>query len=292
MNKPSANDVYHYAQIMARQGQPVFPCSRSVADHRHTAKQPLVSGGFKAATTDPAQIKRWWSRFRGAAIGIPTGRVWDVLDVDSKGEHDGRQHLAYLQRVGLLNGCKRVVVTPSGGYHLYFKAAPVLGQGIGANRFIGLDIRAVGGYVIAPGSYIDLSAEQGYEGIYEDQGETEESTDDPLMWDLIVAAIRPVSADTNKPIEVLSARRSANLGAIRHWLSGQTRQGDRNHSLFWATMRCIDNGIDPHELIEVALFIGLEEAEVLTTIEQAMRRAGVSDHDLMSEGEVLFPESA
>lgn len=292
--KPSPNDLYHYAQVLAKQGQPVFPCAESIATHGRPAKQPLVKTGYQSASTDPAQIRRWWSRFRGAAIGIPTGAIWDVLDVDpNKGGDgdDGRQHLAYLQRVGLLNGCKRVIRTPSGGLHLYFKAAPALGQGIGANKYIGLDIRAAGGYVIAPGSYVDV-AEKGYAGTYVDQGATDEPTDDPLLWDLIVAAIRPVNADTRQPIAVLTAKRSANLGAIRYWLSGQKQQGDRNHSLFWATMRCIDNGIDPHELVEVALYIGLDEAETLTTIEQAMRRAGVGVNDLMSEGEVLFPEPA
>lgn len=286
---PSDNDLYRAAQVLARQGQPVFPCSASAALHVKKAKAPLTRNGWQDASTDPAKIKAWWSRHRGAAIGTPTGVLWDVLDVDIK-EEDGRIHLPYLQRVGLLNGCKKVVRSPSGGWHLYFKAAPSLNR-IGSNKYIGLDFRGTGGYVVAPGSYIDLMIEQGYAGLYTDEGPTTDSTDEPLLWDLIVAAIRPVNTQTREPIAVLEAKRSASLGAIRQWLSGQTQQGDRNHSLFWATMRCIDNGIDPHELVEVALHIGLEEEEILTTVEQAMRRAGLTSDDLRTEAEVLFPDA-
>ena len=53
--------------------------------------------------------------------------------------------------------------------------------------------------------------------------------------------------------------------------------------------RCIENGIDPHELVEPAILIGLEEEETLKTIGSALKRAGVQASELMSEAEALFP---
>lgn len=292
---PSPNDLYHSAQVLARKGQPVFPCSSSLDIHGKAAKAPLTRNGYKDASTDPAQIKRWWTRYRGAAIGTPTGLLWDVLDADlakNDDTDDGRVHLPYLHRVGLLNGCKRVVKTPSGGWHLYFKSAPALGFGIGSNAYIGLDIRAVGGYVLAPGSYIDTRPDgKNYAGLYADEGSTVDSTDEPLLWDLVTDAIRPVNADTKTPIVLLEAEQAANVGGLKIWLSNKQMVGERNKCLHWATMRCIDAGIDPHELVEVALFIGLGEAETKTTIEKAMQRAGLKPSDLKTEVEIQFPDA-
>lgn len=283
MSAPDANTLYRATQALVRSGQPVFPCkSRGVK-----AKAPMTKNGLHDATLDLPQIKRWWSSHRDASIGIPTGIIWDVLDVDVKREQDGRVHLPYLQRVGLLNGCKHVVRTPSGGWHLYFKTAP--GMTNTANPYLGLDVRGKGGYVLAPPSYLeDVPSEEGtYSGAYEDMGQTIGSTDDPLMFDLIVSALRPIDANTKKPIELLGYERRSSLASLRGWLS-ERQPGERNNALHWAVCRCIDSGIDPHELTEVALLLGLGEEEVTATIDSALRRAERSADDLATEAEALF----
>jgi hypothetical protein len=278
---PSANDLYKAARSLARDGQPVFPC-RPVG---RKAKAPLTRNGLHDASTDPAVIKDWWRRRGDAAIGIPTGIVWDVLDVDTKGEVDGRMHLANLNRLGLLDGCKKVVTTPSGGFHLYFKAAPEGALTNKASATLGLDVRSRGGYVLAPPSWID--DEEDSVGSYEHAGETTGSTDDPLLWDLIVSALAPVDIDTRKPMELLPSERRASLAALREWVANLAH-GERNNGLHWAVCRCIESGLDPHELVEPALLAGLGEDEVLLTINSAMRRAGVTVRDLKSEAEALF----
>jgi len=242
----------------------------------------MTKNGLHDATLDLEQVKRWWKSHGDAALGIPTGIVWDVLDVDVKREEDGRVHLPYLTRLGLLNGCKHVVRTPSGGWHLYFRAAAGLTNT--ANAYLGLDVRGKGGYVLAAPSYIDTGE---YAGAYEDIGPTENSTDDPLLFDLIVSAIRPVDSNSKKPIELLGYERQSSLAALRGWLSERVA-GERNNSLHWAVCRCIDNGIDPHELVEVALLIGLTEDEVSKTVDSALRRAGVTADELDTEAEALF----
>ena len=268
------------AHKLADKGQPVFPCR--VAGEK--AKRPYTKNGFKDATLDHDLIDRWWGKWDGAAIGIPTGIKWDVLDVDTK-EKDGRVHLPYLHRLGLLNGCVRLAKTPSGGWHLYFPTNTALtNKARGAD--LGLDVRALGGYVLAAPSYIDDGDKS--IGFYEDLGKTEDPAKEPLLWDLIVSALNPINTKDNSPVELLPSERRASVAALREWLLNRAT-GERNNSLHWAVCRCIDNGIDPHEMVEPALYIGLAEEEILLTIQSALKRAGVKLEDLHSEAEAMFP---
>lgn len=290
MTAPSANDLYRAAQRLIKQGQPVFPCRTTpgVVQTRKgprnmPAKAPLVGGGLNSASLDKDQVKAWWKKWGDAAIGIPTGIVWDVLDVDTKNGVDGRVHLTRLARLGLLNGCQFVCRTPSGGWHLYFKATP--GMTNKANAELGLDVRGAGGYVLAPPSWIDDG--ESSVGGYTFEGMTTGCTNEPLLWDLIVMSLTPVNTTTKQPIDLLGYERQASVASLRGWLS-ERQQGERNNALHWAVCRCIENGIDPNELVEVALLLGLDEDEVELTISSALKRAGVSADDLMTEGEALF----
>lgn len=280
MTGPSATDLYRTAQILMREGQPVFPC-RATGEK---AKAPLTKNGLHDASLDLATVKGWWRNHRDAAIGIPTGIVWDVLDVDIKEGADGRKHMSRLQSLGLLNGCQRIVKTPSGGFHLYFKAAPGLTNT--ANAALGLDVRATGGYVLAAGSYIETPD---YAGYYTDMGPVEDHTDDPLLWNLIASSLLPVDQTTRKPIVLLEYERQSSLASLRGWLS-ERQSGERNNALHWAVCRCIENGLDPYELTEVAYLIGLTEDETNLTISSALRRAGVTADELDSEAEAMFPD--
>jgi len=273
--------MYRAAQALIRDGQPVFPCKV----YGSKAKAPLIRNGLNGATLDKAQVKQWWSEHRGAAIGIPTGIKWDVLDVDSKGSADGRVHLPYLQRLGLLNGCQKVAQTPSGGWHLYFKAATGLSNK--ASATLGLDVRAKGGYVLAPPSWVDDGDKS--VGPYVDHGDTTGCTDEPLLWDLIVSSLQPVDIVSKKPIPILPSERRASLASLREWVSVR-EAGERNNALHWAVCRCIESNLDPNELVEPALLCGLSEDEVMLTINAALRRAGLRAEDLDTEGEALFPE--
>ena len=113
---------------------PRFPCGPD--------KRPLVAGGFKVATTDPAQIGVWQAQFPNCLWGVPTGAVSgiDVLDIDPEGLgwfEANRHHIP----------ATRVHRTPRGGLHLFFKHAPSLRCSRGRIA-PGIDVRADGGYVI------------------------------------------------------------------------------------------------------------------------------------------------
>lgn len=281
MTPPSPNDLYKGAQALMNQGQPVFPCFSSGT----RAKRPMTKNGFKDATLDKDKVKRWWRNHGDAAIGIPTGILWDVLDVDTKSGTDGRIHLPRLQRLGLLNGCQFVVRTPSGGWHLYFPAAPGLTNK--ARATLGLDVRSLGGYVLAPPSWIDDG--EASVGAYEMIGTTTDSNTEPLLWDLILSTLAPVNEKTKQPVALLGYERQASVASLRGWLSERV-SGERNNALHWAVCRCIENGIDPNELLDVALMIGLTEDECSKTINSALMRSGVAAEDLDTEAEAMFKD--
>ena len=121
----------------AGRGWPVFPVGLD--------KKPRTSNGFKDATLSPESVAAMdWSR----GIGIATGKVSGllVLDLDVKAGQDGA---ASLSQRGLGLPPTVVAITPSGGEHHYF-VIPDSGAGCRAGLLPGVDIRADGGYVVAP----------------------------------------------------------------------------------------------------------------------------------------------
>ena len=115
-------------------------------------KVPATPHGFKDATTDEAQIRRWWGSRQQAGVAVATGPPSGlfVLDVDIK-TVDGRETLRDLEErhARLPEGPQ--ALTPSGGCHYYFAMPPAVHIG-GSVGLLGpgLDIRAVGGYAVLP----------------------------------------------------------------------------------------------------------------------------------------------
>lgn len=134
-----------YALSYANQGYAVFPLQPN-------GKQPLTEHGFHDASRDPNVIQAWWAKWPEANVGIATGRVSGivVLDVDRKHGVDGVISATELNLPPTL-----VIRTPSGGYHLFFKAPPsaIVPRRIGVKP--GLDILGEGGYVVAAGSWVN-----------------------------------------------------------------------------------------------------------------------------------------
>jgi hypothetical protein len=83
----------------------------------------LAPSGFEDASRDPATIRQWFALKPRINIGVATGRRFGVvaLDVDVK---DGAPGLQTLQRLAV-DVMTLTARTPTGGYHLYFKAPNV-----------------------------------------------------------------------------------------------------------------------------------------------------------------------
>jgi hypothetical protein len=142
------------ALAYARHGIPVLPvhtpdpsggcsCDRGVRCDR-AGKHPRLRHGLTEATTDPRLIDVWWSRWPEANVGLRTGIVMDVADIDSA---EGWHGLTHLLGGELPPGPR--VRTGGGGWHLWFRP---MGFGNRVGLLPGLDWRGVGGYVVAPPS--------------------------------------------------------------------------------------------------------------------------------------------
>ena len=139
---------------------PVFPiyevtsggrcaCEKIACDRK--GKHPRTKDGLKSATTSEAQITGWWNQWPHANIGIATGRQsgFFVLDIDPK--NGGNESLKSLIRQhGKLPGTVKVS-TGGGGRHFYFQM-PQFELRNKTNILSGIDVRAEGGYIIAPPS--------------------------------------------------------------------------------------------------------------------------------------------
>jgi Bifunctional DNA primase/polymerase, N-terminal/Primase C terminal 2 (PriCT-2) len=131
-----------HALALAHAGFAVFPC-------KPRGKEPMVAGGFKAATCDEAQIRDWWTRWPEANIAIATGAMSGVLVVDVD---DAEGALLLIDLTKQFGALPMTLQAKTGkGVHLYFALPDGCGR-VPSSKGDGLDIRADGGYVLAPGS--------------------------------------------------------------------------------------------------------------------------------------------
>jgi P4 family phage/plasmid primase-like protien len=163
---PSAQaTLLNTALAYAARGWPILPlhtalkdgCSCRKPDCSTIGKHPRYHAtdlrhGLKDASTDEALIRRWWSRWRHANIGIVTGKTSGlvVIDIDPRNGGDltaedlETEHGKFPETVENLTG--------GGGRQLFYQhpggdrrvSAHTLGPGV--------DIKADGGYVVAPPS--------------------------------------------------------------------------------------------------------------------------------------------
>ena len=135
--------------LASYQNIPVFPVCGIAGHPRY--KKPYTMRGYKDATTDLAQIKKWWSDHPDAMIGVPTGASTGlyVVDLDIKNDVDGTLSKNELEKeLDVKLPETRLIQTGSGGFQLYYNM-PVgeeLGNLAGIRK--GLDTRGNGGYVV------------------------------------------------------------------------------------------------------------------------------------------------
>jgi hypothetical protein len=133
-------------ELVANTGWRAFPVGLD--------KKPIIKGWPQLASSDPAELTKMFgnNRISRVGIGIATGKASNlaVLDIDTGSEKDGR---VWLNGPGQALALTASSNTPSGGAHFYFKypcdrelrnSASLLAPGV--------DIRAEGGYVVAPPS--------------------------------------------------------------------------------------------------------------------------------------------
>lgn len=208
----------------AARGWPVFPCK---AD-----KTPYTGHGYKDATTDPATIEYWWTRWPGAAIGLDCGRAGlCVIDCDVKNGTNGIQNFNAL---GIDTSDALLSRTPSGGRHILFSDPTGTIRNSASKLAPGVDVRAVGGYILLPPSAVAT-------GEYQQLGE----------WDRQPGELPDELRQLLTPAPSVAPRRAAPSPNIpltpnpTKWLNEALRRavpGQRNEQGFWLACQLRDDG--------------------------------------------------
>lgn len=155
--RPVADIMLTAALEYAALGWAVFPLAAGTKD-------PAVIGGngFKSATVDAEQIRRWWAKYPNANIGfVPHSAGLAVIDVDVKNGATGTLQLEVLEsKHGKLPDTEQQV-TPSTGAHLFYSTnQPMPNTKIAPD----IDIRCANGYVLLAPSVADGRAYEWVDG--------------------------------------------------------------------------------------------------------------------------------
>lgn len=137
-----ASNMKEWALWYAGMGLAVFPVQAR-------GKAPLTPHGYKDAATVRRQIEVWWDRWPEANIGIATGSGLMVVDVDSH-EADGKASMKEWEAVNGKLPMTWISRTGGGGLHVFFQTDEAVRNRAGV--LPGVDIRGVGGLIVAPPS--------------------------------------------------------------------------------------------------------------------------------------------
>jgi hypothetical protein len=224
--KTLAPDLLAQALLYASHGWHVFPlhtpdgaggCSCRKPDCGSIGKHPRTFKGLKEATTDEAQIRRWWTQFPDANIGIATGKISNLLAIDVDPRHGGWEGLKELfDRVGEPFPETMEVITGSGGRHFLFRM-PDADIRNSANKLAqGVDVRGNGGYIVAAPSLHASSNRYGWT--------TTEAQLKHLPYPFLRELITPERIASHAP-------RHSNQPNQR-WQGGTIGEGSRNETMF------------------------------------------------------------
>ncbi|WP_320777913.1 bifunctional DNA primase/polymerase [Streptomyces sp. CRN 30] len=223
--------------------------------------------GVYDASTDPQRIRALFAAARratgyGIACGLPPHHLIGV-DLDTKSGTDASAALRELALRHLFTIPDTVVVlTPSGGRHLWLTGPPDVAVPNSAGRLApGIDIRGAGGYLVGPGSRTD-------HGIYSTAPGTSHlapAACPPALLRLLLPPPR------TRPAHAPPGGHHGQ-GLVQFVLAAH--EGQRNTRLFWAACRAHENGIGPEltpALVDAAVRTGLTEREARATIASAAR---------------------
>jgi hypothetical protein len=200
MGEITALSKFHAAALaLARRGKKIFPC-------KPASKEPACLRGFEAATTDAAQIDKWWREDRFRSVALATGQVndIDVLDLDDGGETT----VALLEEQYGPIPPSVEVISGGGGRHVYLKHIP------GARNSIrglgeGLDYKGDGGYVLVPPS-IHPKTQRPY--VYSVDTASEIATAPPWLVEQVIKLSAATNGNVSKSSEQWHAMFADGIG--------------------------------------------------------------------------------
>lgn len=249
MTEPDRSATLIAALDYASRGLPVLPIKTG-------QKQPASQHGVKDATCLAPRIEQWWAKMPDCGVGIAGGGPARLVVIDVDGD-DGRVSLASLeQQIGKLP-VTATAKTPRGGEHRYF-SFPARGDISRVRNSVGklgkkIDIRAGGGYVVAPPT-------RGYEWIIDAA-----IAELPDAW-----ATRLVDQDNSR---YSNAALTKAIEAVRNAGEGQ-RNDTLNKEAFGLGQLIAGGALSEHvvreALVGAACAAGLSESEARATFNSGL----------------------
>ena len=252
------------ALTLAARGIPVFPCKETIDPATgKPSKKPYTLNGFKNASTDPAIITAWWTRWPRALVGVPSGHKFVVLDLDL-------QHVEAQQWYAKANlPCTRSHITPSGGRHVFLKPRADFKCSAGKIER-GVDTRGIGGYIIWwPAHGFDVM----HGGALAEMPE----------W--VMRKLNPPQPERSSivPFARKQLRSDNDLEPLIRVIL-QAKEGERNCATFWAACRLaehvrsgqVSQGDMVGIVVEAAGRTGLPHAEARQIANSALRKVRAS----------------
>jgi hypothetical protein len=240
-------------------------CSCGDPDCGPVGKHPRTPHGLHDATRDPDQLARWWRRSPQANIGLVTGELADVLDVDGPAGQAALRRWATQHQLHLVGP----LVRTGSGVHHYL--APT-----GASNRTGLlnyvDWRGRGGYVVAPPSRHATGVR--YRWLRPFTGNLPD-VPGPLRH-----LLGPVRQQQPPPMSRFHTGRAGHpygRSALQQELAAVAKapRGRRNHTLYQAGIRLYSlaaGGILDHDEVHHGLLAAAEASRLLTEEPAQTRR--------------------
>lgn len=139
--------IFPCHSIVQTDSGPACSCGR--ASCTSPGKHPRTKAGFKDATCEEAQIRRWWARWNDANIGLATGSGLTVIDID--GPAGAAEFKALVAEHGAIP--ETLTAATGRGLHLVFRTRE--GPEVRSSARGNVHVRGEGGYIIvAPSQHI------------------------------------------------------------------------------------------------------------------------------------------
>ncbi|MEU7906403.1 bifunctional DNA primase/polymerase [Actinoplanes sp. NPDC049118] len=240
-------------------------------------KHPRVRHGLHDASRQPLVIRAWWSRWPHANIGLATGTVLDVCDIDTS---SGLRHV--LDVLDVIRPPGPLIRTGS-GWHLWYAASELPSR---VAILPGVDWRGRGGLIVAPPSLHATGSRYTFQQPWKD---AQLPPCPPQLRTLVLPPSPSSPAPAVAPIADLDRYAQAALAgevdrvrrAPRPVIRGGRRisGGGRNDALNRAAFRLgqlaahtsMDEAAVRRALTDAALSTGLGRAEVQRTLASGWR---------------------
>ena len=228
-------------------------------------KKPLIKWqGFQKEYPSSEQVKEWWDKWPDAGIGIVTGKLSDlaVIDIDEEQGYDEIKKLLPGDTIF------PIVQSPSGGHHYYFRM-PKKELRLNVRTVPGCDLRAEGGYIIAPPTINTKGKYRWQKSI--------QSTPIPQLPDSYIDFV------CRQGVVTLSS----NVVTSRQVSSSLFTDGRRDNDLFHVANCLVKGGMPNEEILEVLKILGgycnFPEKELRIKMQSALERAERRERNLSEE---------